>query len=290
MNNHLLKKLDQLIDTWSSPSSDPIEEKIMNGLIQLSSEDDGPDVPKPPPNTPGYAQMLATLVDQVKKEIDEEKPSDRWATFLDKLRQHRVKLQQQTVDTGKKLADLEKEDKSKITSDDLREGFSVSHVNKEQHHAPKDDKKKKTTTKKVQAVEQLNAPSSSSAAAAASGDQSASSGADADIEEEASDGDDDTNIEPSALGKEFAKIKIGEYKKCLDFISHNPAVVAERETDGLLIEAFNSQIAGKDVYAKQCVHQALLLQYCRQLGRDGVNLFFKRYASNHILSLAGAPR
>jgi cell division cycle protein 37 len=32
----------------------------------------------------------------------------------------------------------------------------------------------------------------------------------------------------------------------------------------------------KYVYAKTCVHQALLLQYCRQLGRDGVGLFFKR--------------
>jgi cell division cycle protein 37 len=28
--------------------------------------------------------------------------------------------------------------------------------------------------------------------------------------------------------------------------------------------------------AKQCVHQALLIQYCRQLGKDGVGLFFKR--------------
>jgi len=33
---------------------------------------------------------------------------------------------------------------------------------------------------------------------------------------------------------------------------------------------------GNDTYAKQCVHQALLIQYCRQLGKDGVALFFKR--------------
>jgi len=30
------------------------------------------------------------------------------------------------------------------------------------------------------------------------------------------------------------------------------------------------------VYARTCVHQSLLIQYCRQLGRDGVGLFFKR--------------
>lgn len=28
--------------------------------------------------------------------------------------------------------------------------------------------------------------------------------------------------------------------------------------------------------AKQCVNQALLIQYCRQLGKDGVGLFFRR--------------
>ncbi|TGZ82760.1 hypothetical protein EX30DRAFT_339044 [Ascodesmis nigricans] len=282
MNGHLLKKLDQLIETWSSSSATSVEEKIMNGLIQLSSEDEGPDVPKPPPNTPSYAQMLAALVDTIKKEIDAEKPTDRWAAFMEKLRTHRGKLQQQTVDTGKKLADLEKEDKAKITSDDLHDGFSVGHLNKDKHAPPKEEKKK-TTTKKVHAVEQLNTPAAgSSSLPQASGDQSASSGADADVEEEASDTDDVDNIEPSTLGREFAKIKIGEYKKCLDFIAQNPGVVAERETDGLLVEAFDSQISGKDAYAKQCVHQALLLQYCRQLGRDGVNLFFKRITTpNH---------
>ena len=33
---------------------------------------------------------------------------------------------------------------------------------------------------------------------------------------------------------------------------------------------------GKDAYARQCVHQGLLLQYCNKLGRDGIGLFFKR--------------
>jgi len=42
------------------------------------------------------------------------------------------------------------------------------------------------------------------------------------------------------------------------------------------VEAFDAQMENKPKYAKQCVHQALLIQYCRQLGRDGVGLFFKR--------------
>ncbi|KAG9966757.1 Hsp90 co-chaperone Cdc37, partial [Aureobasidium melanogenum] len=83
-------------------------------------------------------------------------------------------------------------------------------------------------------------------------------------------------MQASPLAKRFAKIKYGDYRSSLEFISNNPSVLGEKETDGLLVEAFNAQSDGKDDYARQCVHQALLLQYCRQLGRDGVQLFFKR--------------
>jgi cell division cycle protein 37 len=107
-----------------------------------------------------------------------------------------------------------------------------------------------------------------------------SSGAKADTEDgamlEEHDEADDSDIKITPLGKEFAKIKIGDYRACLQFISEHPEVVAERETDGLLVEAFNAQMAGKDAYARRCVHQGLLLQYCRSLGRDGIGLFFKR--------------
>lgn len=41
--------------------------------------------------------------------------------------------------------------------------------------------------------------------------------------------------------------------------------------------AFTAQSDGKPKYAKQCVHQSLLLQYCDKLGKDGVAVFFKRY-------------
>ena len=270
MNAHLLDMLDRLISTLDSESQQPIEDRVMQALIQLSSEDHSA-APQPSPGTPGYGQMIAALVDTIKKEIDQENPADRWPAFVAKLKEHRGKLQDQTGATTAKLENLEEEEKAKITSEDVHEGFSAGHINKEK---PQPAKKK---TVKVQHVEQLNAPSTS---LQPQGDQGVSSGAEADTEDLTADTDDedDEHHEPSPLGREFAKIKIGEYRRCLQFISDNPAVVAEKETDGLLIEAFNSQIAGKDVYARQCVHQALLLQYCRQLGRDGVSLFFKRWA------------
>lgn len=271
MNEVLLKRLTKLISTleFTSGSRSP-EEVVLQALVDISSEGGDEKTPPLPPNTPTYAQMMASLVDSIKREIDQEAPDDRANAFLDKLREHKVKLIEVYNQSGKRLAELEKEDNAKITSDHLHDGFSSGHVNKTVQF-PTTTEKKKKPTQKVQAVEQLNPGAKS----IDSRNDYPSLGADADLEESAED-DNDDHIEPTKLGKEFAKIKIGDYRKCMEYVSRNPAVVAERETDGLLIEAFNSQIDGKDDYAKQCVHQALLLQYCRQLGRDGVALFFKR--------------
>jgi cell division cycle protein 37 len=113
-------------------------------------------------------------------------------------------------------------------------------------------------------------------------DTGQSSGADADIEDGSNpdavneDDDDDENLRPTALGKEFGKIPLGDYRASLQFISANPSILTERESDGLLVEAFDKQMEGHAKAAKQCVNQALLIQYCRQLGKDGVGLFFKR--------------
>jgi cell division cycle protein 37 len=272
MNGHLLEMLDKLIGSLDGHFSQAPEEVVMQALVQLSSEDHS-GAPEIPQGAPGYAQMIASLVDMIKKDIDDEKPTDRWKAFLDKLKVHREKLVQQTKGTEKKLADLEKEDDAKITSDNVHEGFSSGHINKESSK-PAPPKK---TTSKVQTVEQLNAPSAlNSSSAPIPTDQPVSSDVEADAGDAADDEDGDEHIEPTALGREFGKIQIGQYRECLLFISGHPDVVAEKETDGLLIDAFNSQMAGKDTYAKQFVHQALLLQYCRQLGRDGVSLFFKR--------------
>jgi cell division cycle protein 37 len=102
-----------------------------------------------------------------------------------------------------------------------------------------------------------------------------SSGAEADIEDGSIDADPD-HIEATKEAKEFAKIPYGDYQSSLQFIHKYPSILTPHDSDGLLVEAFNAQLDGKEKYARQCVHQALLIQYCRQLGKDGVALFFKR--------------
>jgi len=47
-------------------------------------------------------------------------------------------------------------------------------------------------------------------------------------------------------------------------------------SDALLISSFRAQRESKSKYAKQCVHQSLILQYGEKLGKDGVQLFFRR--------------
>jgi cell division cycle protein 37 len=189
---------------------------------------------------------------------------------------HLTKVQGLQQELLAKLAQLEKEEGSKITSDSIHTGFSTSHVAK-----PKAQEKPKSSANgkpKTEAVELLN-PNPSPRDALHREDTGISSGAEADVEDDSlvnQDEEDDSDIRPTPLGKEFARIKLGDYRASLQFISEHPEVVTERETDGLLVEAFNAAMKEKYAYAKTCVHQALLLQYCRQLGRDGVGLFFKR--------------
>jgi len=74
----------------------------------------------------------------------------------------------------------------------------------------------------------------------------------------------------------FSKLPIGDYEKSFHFIQEHRDVYVPGAADALLIAAFTAQGEGKAKWAKQCVHQSLLLQYCEKLGRDGVGLFFKK--------------
>lgn len=276
INDGLLERINALLDALKShqDSAKNPDELVFQALVE-SAGDPAKDDPPPPPEgvhtkqkepTPKFSKMMGSLIDQVKQEVDEKKTSesDRYQAFIDGVRGHLTKVQGLQQELHVKLASLEKEEGSKITSDSIRTGFSTSHVAKPKEKPP-------SVLPKKEKVELLNPASGSGKAVKADG--GGSSGAEAGIE----DGDiEDSDIQTTALGKEFAKIKVGDYRSCLQFISEHPEIVAERETDGLLVEAFSSQMDSKDVYARQCVHQALLIQYCNKLGPDGIGLFFKR--------------
>ena len=238
------------------------------------------DQPPPPPagvhtqekDKPTYSKMMAALIDQVKAKVEEDKKANRFEAYVTEIQFHQAKVQDLQRQLLEQLNELEREEGRKITSENIHTGFDSSFVAKADHKPAGETKKH--TNEKVQAVEVLNPHA---LAARDPLNREESSGAEADVDEPSPvDDDDEADVEASELGKQFAQIKMGDYRTCLQFISEHPQVVAEKETDGLLVLAFNAAIDGNDNYARQCVHQGLLLQYCRALGRDGVGLFFKR--------------
>ncbi|KAL8830242.1 MAG: hypothetical protein Q9170_005825 [Blastenia crenularia] len=290
INDGLLQRIDKLLASLqahaqqaAAPSQNP-DEFMMNALMDCAGDGADDEPPKPPPGVhtqtqePRYSVMMASLVDQVKKDAG-DKPQDWFEVYLKGVQGHKRKVENLQSELMQKLAELEKEEGKKITSESIHTGFNVSSMSKENEK----EKEKSATKTSPETVEVLNPGALKRDSLKRLDSAGQSSGAEADVEDEIKDpskaveeDDDEEHIEPTKLGKAFAKIKMGDYKKCLQFISENHDVVKERETDGLLVEGFNAQMDGKPEYAKNCVHQALLLQYCRSLGRDGVGLFFKR--------------
>ncbi|EXJ95375.1 cell division cycle protein 37 [Capronia coronata CBS 617.96] len=301
INDGLLERINALLDALKKhqeeASTKNPEELVFQSLIESAGDPAKDEPPRPPEGVhthqqeqPRYSKMMGALVDQVKKEVDEKSSPDRYKDFIDGVNGHLTKVQKLQQDLLKRLAELEKEASAKITSEDIHVGFDSSFINKPKAKSSSTEKSKKPEKKATETVELLNAPkglTSQTRDALKSADGAISSGAEADVEDDAllekgkgqSEGEDDedeTNLKLTPEGKQFAKIKLGDYRTCLQYISEHPEIVNERTQDALMIEAFNAQMKGEDNYAKQCVHQSLLIQYCRQLGRDGVGLFFKR--------------
>ncbi|KAF7122726.1 hypothetical protein CNMCM5793_000836 [Aspergillus hiratsukae] len=263
INDGLLSRIDKLLALLrehEGSSRDP-EELVFQAVMESASNPAEDHPPAPPEGVhthekeqPKYSQMLSALVDQVKKEIGELSPDNRYQAYIKGVEGHQDKVQGLQKELLARLAQLEKEESSKITSDKLHTGFDTSYVSKSE------DKGKAPARAKAESVELLNPGA---------------------VQNDAPKADDDEQVDPddvkaSDLAKKFARINRNDYRALLQFISDHPEIVAEKETDGLLVEAFNSQMEGKEEYARQCVHQGLLLQYCRSLGRDGISLFFKR--------------
>ncbi len=93
--------------------------------------------------------------------------------------------------------------------------------------------------------------------------------------------DDDDHLEglpeitPSL--QEFSKLPLWDFERSFQFIQQHRDVYVPGAPDALFLAAYTAQSEGKPKYAKQCIHQSLLLQYCEKLGNDGVGVFFKKY-------------
>lgn len=77
----------------------------------------------------------------------------------------------------------------------------------------------------------------------------------------------------------FARLPLWGFEASWEFIQNHRGVVVGGASDALLVAAFQAQTRGDAKYAKQAVHQSLLLQYGEKLGKDGLKLFFQRCVS-----------
>lgn len=73
-------------------------------------------------------------------------------------------------------------------------------------------------------------------------------------------------------------VKREPFDEALKYLSNHKELLRDdyNTTDALLVEAFQSQMRGDAKLSRRCVEKALLVQYCNKLGKDGVNLFFRR--------------
>ena len=139
---------------------------------------------------------------------------------------------------------------------------------------------KKTTTTKSTEFEVLNPAASSSNAPSPSAAPKSSPD-----DEEGDETEELPELTPSL--ELFSRLPLWQYAQSFNFIQANRDVIVPGATDALLVAAFRAESKGQFAYAKQCVHQSLLLQYCDKLGRDGVRLFFQKQVPNFI-SIADA--
>lgn len=275
INDALIQRITSLLNSLKAHAAD-VENKtrspgeiafaaVMESASTLKPEDDHP--PKRPEGIqqsdeqlPTYSKMMATLLDQVNQAMEEKKvkQEDRYQAMVAEIGEHLDKVTNLQKDLLKKLEELEKEEGKKITSEGIHTGFDSSHVAKSTPSSSgaagkKEDGKMELLNPNFSATKADDTGSSSKVAV-----------------------DDDDEVDASPEAQKFAQIKMGNYSESLSFLGKHPEILSEKETDGLLIMAFDAQLDNKDEFARQCVHQALLLQYCRALGRDGVGLFFKR--------------
>ena len=274
VNNDLMKRISGLLAALRRHAADAETRNPGEVAFQAVMESAGdPKDDKPPERPPGghanveqppsYTKMMASLLDQVNQALDEKKPENRYTAMMDEIEDHLKKVQDLQKELLAKLDELEKIESSKITSESIHTGFDSSHVAKSQPSAPGE---KKADDGKVELLNpnfSLSKPEEPKASSSAGG-------------ESGGGGDDDDEMEASPDGIKFAKIKSSDYRESNNFITTHPHILVEKETDGILVMAFDAQLDGKEDFAQQCVHQALLLQYCRALGRDGVAMFFKR--------------
>lgn len=256
---NVLKKVRELSSMLRKGDDNEGIQNVVKALDQQQKDAD-PSMMVPAPNKEAMnvTEVFAAMKAQIATGLSQTSPAEVKKTLLERFDQTEATVQKATDEAAKELAKLEAESKKKLTSENMfKETANKTILNK-----PKPLPKK---TEKKQVVETLNP-------GATMKDLSLQDkGAEADTEE---GDDDDEDIEMSPEAAAFSKIK--GFEDSYKYLSKHMNIINEKTSDSILGNAFTAQLKGDEAYAKNCVVQSLMIQYCGQLGKDGLNVFFSR--------------
>ncbi|KXN88079.1 Hsp90 co-chaperone Cdc37 [Leucoagaricus sp. SymC.cos] len=277
-DNVLLPRVTTISSKLADPSTDPIS--YFNSQVEKLEKDPSKDCP--PGNDPSkpeqtYDGMLLILLrgvtDVVKKRVqasnvaESEKDAKLGKELATEMAMHAEQLKKSIDDKKRELEQELKEQNKKITSEDIHDGFDSKYVPPKPEPKPVSVSKPKKSKKVKEATYEVLNPGASSPAPVPEPSP----------EPEGKYDEEETELpELTPVLEGFSKIVVGDYQKSWEYIQAHRDVYVDGASDALLVAAFTAEGEGKKKYAKQCVHQSLLLQYCEKLGRDGPRMFFRK--------------
>jgi cell division cycle protein 37 len=268
-NQVILPRLKDIHAKLLAPTHDKTPITYYNHLCDQLRTNPSPD--KPPttsPDQPTYDQMVLSLLLQISEKVkgvegDEEKAKK----LAEELDGHMKDLVERTKELEKEIETEKQEQSKKITSEDVKDGFETHYQPPVPAPAPLPNARApKKSTAKTTEFEVLNPTAVEKGKAAETSD---------DEEEEGI-----PELTPNLL--EFSRLPLFAYEKSFEFIQKHRDVVVAGASDALLVAGFRAQRDGKSKYAKQCVHQSLLLQYGEKLGVDGFGMFFRKMITGDV--------
>ncbi|ODV87369.1 hypothetical protein CANARDRAFT_26768 [[Candida] arabinofermentans NRRL YB-2248] len=224
-------------NTWLASNFDPKE--------KCEIEQNGGD-------NPPYNEMVEDLFTQITDDMvkDGEDPSNL-ASLSSRIMTHRAKIASVLLQIDPKLEELEREKSKLISSEDIKDGWNSSFINKNTgstaSSAPSGTTGAKSTDK-VQVVETINSPGASKSLQKPS----------IPIEQL-----DELELLPET--KVFSEIPADSLLQSARFLESHLYIVCEHQKDALMMSSFESQLSDDKKKTKQIIHQALILQYLNDL-------------------------
>lgn len=261
MNQDLLSMVDALLKASQSESiSTDIRASVL--LATSGTDKTQPALVGEDETAPKYADMIESLLFQIKAEIDPSK-GDEEAQTVEKLKEHRGRIVDALEVEKKEYEKLADERSKHILSEDIHTGFDSTMINKNASTSESAAASYSNSTTQKETIEVLNSPSS--------GSSSKSENVDSE--------DVNPDIEASADAVQFSKIPVGDYHGAEAFLRSHPQIISEKDKDGLMMQAFDEQLAGDSTSMERTVHNALMLQYAATIGRAATEKLFERLSN-----------